>query len=62
MLVWVGKEGDDVIIIGQVMLAKFRLFGGVAFVLAKLLCIGRVCHLYDSDCVCHINTVLLIVN
>ena len=31
-------------------------------VLAELLCIGRVCHSYDSDCFCHIHTVLLIVN
>ena len=34
----------------------------VPSVLAELLCISRVCHPYDSDSFCHINTVLLIVN
>ena len=40
----------------------FGCIGGVASVLAELLCIGRVCHSYDSDRFCHKNTVLLIVN
>ena len=36
--------------------------GRVASVLAELPCIGRVCHSYDSDCFCHVHTILLIVN
>ena len=37
--------------------------GRVATVMTELLlCIGRVCHSYDSNRFCHINAVLLIVN
>ena len=36
--------------------------GRVVSVLGELLCIGRVCRLYDFDSFCHINTVFLIVN
>ena len=28
----------------------------------RVLCFGRVCHSYDSDCFCHIHAVLQIVN
>ena len=36
--------------------------GRVASEVAELLCISLVCHSYDSDRFCHINTVLLIVD
>ena len=36
--------------------------GQVASILAELLCIDRECRSYDLDRICHINTLLLIVN
>ena len=69
MFVWVGKEADEVIVIGQVISAKLCLYwpscvsiGRVASVLAEILCIGRVCRSYDLDSFCHTNTVSLTVN
>ena len=64
MFVWAGKDSDDVIVICKIVSAEMRqlCIGRVASVLAELLCIGRKCHSYDSDRICHINTVLLIVN
>ena len=63
MFALVRKEaGYDVIVIGRVVLASCVCAGRVASVLAESLCIGRVCQSYDSDRLCHIHTVLLIVN
>ena len=62
MFVWVGKEADDVIVIGRVVSAELRLYW------PSCVCIGRValyqpfCRSYDLDSFCHMNTVLLIVN
>ena len=62
MFVWVGKEADDVIVIGRVVSAELRLYW------PSCVCIGGValyrpfCRSYDLDRFCHINTVLLIVN
>ena len=42
MFVWLGKEAED----------DVNIIGRVAFVLAELLCIGRVCYSFDSDSFC----------
>ena len=62
MFVWVRKEAYDVIVIGRVVLAELHLYWSSCSVLAELLCTGQVCHSYELDRFCHINTVLLIVN
>ena len=62
MFVWVGKEKMTLSLLADSYRLSCVGIGRVAFVLAELLCNGRVCHSYDSDRFCHINTVLLIVN
>ena len=42
-LVWVGKEADDVIVIGRVVLPSYVCICRAASVLAELFNIGRVC-------------------
>ena len=55
MFVLVGKEADDVIVIGRVesVLAELRLYWPSCSISAVSV---------DSDRFCHINTVLLILN
>ena len=45
MFVWVGKEADDVIVIGRVVSAELRLYLPSCSVSAE----------FDSDRFCHIN-------
>ena len=54
MFVWVGKEADDVIVIGRVLSAELRLHWPIVSILAELLCIDRVFCSYDSDRFCNI--------
>ena len=56
MFVWVGKEADDVIVIGRVVSAELRLCW------PSCVCIDRValnlsCRSSDSEFLCHINTI-----
>ena len=57
MFLWVGKEANDVIVIGRVVSAELRLYW------PRCVCNGRValylCRSYDSDRFCHINNVLI---
>ena len=57
MFVYVQKEaGDDVIVIGRVVLAELRLYWPICYISADIV------NQYDSDQFCHTSTVLPIGN